>query len=245
MTGEHTAEQVRPAHMSVLPVNRTFRVAPDRLALARRASTKLIVVLGALAVIAVLPWVLLPPAAQWHVLHWTSLMLGVLVFGAGLLTWGIHTSARWWLDDTDTVLTVTNDEIVIRGTIHIPTNLIVGVWGYEQNENTSRLSRSSIRRLLSVQGASTSSVTLLLSSTAPVLDPHHRVRRFKKDEEVAGRIEIPVGAYLDHEGALDDVVATIAGAMIPGRPAVLLIDSSDYIAVWSGYPSRVPDAAGG
>lgn len=229
--------------MSVVPVSRTFRVAPDRLARARNASTTLAVLLGALALVAVLPWLVLPAGRQWHFLHWVSVVLGVLIVSAGVMTWAIHRSARWWLDKHDTVLTVTNDEVVIRGTIHIPSNLIVGVWGYTQNEHRGRVPRSALRRLLSVQGASTASVTLLLSSTAPIIDPHHRVRRFTKGEEVAGRIEIPVGAYLDHEGALDEVVATIAGAMIPGRPAALLTDASDYVSVWAGYPSRVASGA--
>ena len=229
----------RRARMNVAPVNRDFRVLPSRLARAKRAALRLILVLAVLSTVAGTPWVFVPFDHGLSAVHWVSLVLGALVVVAAIITWRIAAAARWWKGQNSSVIHITNDEVVIRGSIRVPTNVIAGVWVYEHRA-VSVLGRPLvIGRWLGELGASTAQLTILVTTLAPIIDSHHHVRRFHKGEEVAGRIEIPIGAYLDDPHTTDEILDAFARAVTPGRPVTRLASAADYGLAWSGVPSRI------
>ena len=227
--------------IDITPENRNFRIPPQRVIVAKRSVAKVTLVLVALTVAAVTPWIVVPASRGMATMHWVSLALLALVAAAALATWRIRASAKWWQGSDASVLHITNDEVVIRGTIRIPTHVIAGVWAYEQPEALTPRRPVPIRRWLSDLGASTAQLTILVNTVAPIIDPHLHVRRFHRAEEVAGRIEVPIGAYLDEPGTLEEILDTFTRTVTPGRPVIQTTSASDYGLAWSGSPALIED----
>jgi hypothetical protein len=222
-----------------------FLVSPQRRAAARSARRGVVLLAGALAVLAVVGLVVFPPGIGTRAtLTGASLVLLVLSALLALRIWRVAVVADRWVGSGGRVLEFTDDGLIAAGDVWVPWDSVSGVWA--QDRGAALRARADRRviggpgRVLLRAGVSTGELTIGVTDVATITDPARRVRRFARlpGGQTPGRIEIPLGAWF----GTDELAAAVsaARAVLPAEvPARLTDGVTDYAAAWAGTADDV------
>lgn len=220
-------------------------VPPERRAAARSARRGMLILAGALAVLAVAGLVVFPPGIGTRAtLTGASLVLLLVSALLAVRIWRVAVVADRWVGHDGSMLELTPEGLVAGGDVHVPWASVSGVWA--QDRGAALRARADRRliggpgRVMLRAGVSTGELTIGVTDVATIADPARRVHRFTRlpGGQTPGRIEIPLGAWFGSR-ELADAVAVARTALPPDVPARLTDGVMDYAAAWAGAADDV------
>lgn len=234
-----------PRERAAAVPERVYRVTPERRADARRARRGIVIVALVLLAISVLPWlVFTPQRISRPSLGYAAIVLTVLAVLLLVRLWRIVRKAEQFVASDGTMLTFTQAGLMIAGDTTIPWDAVSGVWALDSapalRERAQHTVFGAPGRAMLRAGVNSANITIGISDTSRISDPHTRVRTFRAVGSglVPGRIEVPFGTQFG-TAELHEAIAVLK-LILPIEVPVRLTDGAiDYAGAWAGTADDV------
>ncbi len=218
-------------------------VSESQRADARRARVTVLVIVAACLALAVFALVAFPPGDGTRgSLTVVSILLAGLGVLAALRLLLIRRKADRLLTPSGNIIAMSARGVVASGDVLIPWQAISGVWAHDRGASFRAQGRrrgpfGALSRLMARAGTSTIDLTIGISDTTRIDDPHSLVTRHR---EQRGRLEIPFGSWHGPD-ELARVMQGFANGLQGAAPVRYCSGPMDYGAVWAGTADG-PDA---